>query len=128
MLFLNDFGWSELILRSVCWSVFFVNILLLLMYISISRSQILSFDISYSNLIDVCFVFNLFKRFSRSVLLSAHIKNIPSINLRYISENVLINEYLNFLSKWSMKIFVCEGANIVPMTSLLFASSFCDGK
>ena len=128
MLFLNDFGWSELILRSVCWSVFFVNILLLLMYISISRSQILSFDISYSNLIDVCFVFNLFKRFSRSVLLSAHIKNIPSINLRYISENVLINEYLNFLSKWSMKIFVYEGANIVPMTSLLFASSFCDGK
>ena len=42
-------------------------------------------------------------------------KNISSINLRYLSENVLINGYMNFLSKWSIKMFAYEGAQIVPM-------------
>ena len=39
------------------------------MYILVSRNEILSFDISYSNLTDGCFVINSFKNFSRSVLL-----------------------------------------------------------
>ena len=111
MLFFNDFGCSELI----AWqSAFFLNILvcnlLFLMYISVSRNEILSFDISYSNLIDGCFAFNSFKNLPRSVLLPVHIKNIASINLRYISENVLINGYINFLSKWYIKMFAYEGA------------------
>ena len=58
--------------------------------------------ISYSNLIDGCLLFNSFKNFLRSVLLPVHMKNILSINLRYISENVLINGYMDFLLKWSM--------------------------
>ena len=69
------------------------------MYISVSINEILSFDISYSNLIDGSFVFVLFKNFSRSVLLPFHIENISSINMMYISENVLINWHMNFLSK-----------------------------
>ena len=119
MLFFNDFGCSELMLRKVWQSVFFLNILvcnlLFLIYISVSTNEILFFDISYSNLIDGCFAFNSFKNLSRSVLLPVHIKNIASINLRYISENVLINGYMNFLSKWSIKMFAYEGAQIVPM-------------
>ena len=123
MLFFNNFGCSELMLRKVWQSVFFLNILvcnlLFLIYISVSRNEILSFDISYSNLIDGCFAFNSFKNLSRSVLLPVHIKNIASINLRYISENVLINGYMNFLSKWSIKMFLYEGAEIVPMAQPL---------
>ena len=103
MLFFNDFGCSELMLRKVWRSVFFLNILvcnlLFLMYISVSRNEILSFDISYSNLIDGCFAFYLFKSFSRSLLLPVYIKNILSINLRYIG-------------KWK---FTFEGAQIVSM-------------
>ena len=37
------------------------------MYISVSRNENPSFDISYSNLTDGYFVFNSFKNFSRSV-------------------------------------------------------------
>ena len=105
-------------LRSKYFGIF-LNILvcnlLFLMYISVSRNEILSFDISYSVLIDGCFVFNSFKNFSRSVLLPVHIKNISFINLRYIRENVLINGYMNFLSKWSIKMLAYEGAQVVPM-------------
>ena len=54
------------------------------------------------------------KNFSRSILLPVHIKNISSINVRYISENVLINGYINFLSKWSIKMFAYARAQIVP--------------
>ena len=43
---------------------------------------------------------------------------MSSINQRYISENVLINGYMNFLSKWSIKMFAFEGAQIVPMPQL----------
>ena len=82
------------VVKKVWRCVFYLNILLcnllFLMYIS------------YSNLIDGCFLFNSFKNFLRSVLLPVHMKNILSINLRYISENVLINGYMDFLSKWSM--------------------------
>ena len=53
------------------------------MYISVSRNEIPSFGISYSDLIDGCFVFNSFKNFSRSILLPVDKKNISSINLRY---------------------------------------------
>ena len=119
MLFFNDFGCSELMLRKLWQSVFFLNILvcnlLFLIYISVSRNEFFSFNISYSNLIDGCFVFNSFKNFSRSVLLPVHMKNISPINLRYISKNVLINGYMNFLSKWSIKMCAYEGAQIVPM-------------
>ena len=70
-------------------SFFFLNILvytfLFLIIISVSRNKTLSFDISYSNLIDGCFVFYSLKNFSRHVLLSVHIKNILAINLRYIT-------------------------------------------
>ena len=80
MLFFNDLGCSELILRKVWWSVFLLNTLecnlLFLMNISVSRNEIFSFDISYSNLVDGCFVFNLLKNFSISVLLPVNIKNI----------------------------------------------------
>ena len=51
----------------------------MVMYISVFRNEILSFDISYSNLIDGCFAFNSYKSFSRSVLLPVHIKNVLSI-------------------------------------------------
>ena len=106
-------------LKKVWQSVFFLNILvcnlLFLIYISVSRNEILSFDISYSNLIDGCFAFNSFKNLSRSVLLPVHIKNISSINLRYTSENVLINGYMSFHSKCSIKMFAYEGAQIVPI-------------
>ena len=44
------FGYSELMFRKVWWSVFVLNILvcnlLFLIYISVSRNEILSFDIS----------------------------------------------------------------------------------
>ena len=46
------------------------------MYISVSRNKILSFNISYSNLIERCFVSNSFKKSSRFVLLPVHTKNI----------------------------------------------------
>ena len=55
-----------------------------------------------------------------SALLPVHTKNLSSINLRYIRENVLINGYMNFLSKWSIKMFAYEGAQIVPMTQPFF--------
>ena len=68
-------------------------------YILVSRNGIFSTDISYLNVIDGGFVFNLFRKFSRSVLLSVHIRYMFSINLRYISETVLIMGYMNFLSE-----------------------------
>ena len=46
------------------------------MYISVFRIEILSLDISYSNLIDGCFVLNWFKDFSKSFFLPVHVKNI----------------------------------------------------
>ena len=52
---------------------------------------------------------------SKSVLLSVDIKNISSINLRYINENALKNGYTGFLSRWSINMFVYEGAKIVPI-------------
>ena len=81
----------------------------------VSRNDLLSFDNLYQNLFDECFVFNSFKSFSKSVLLSVDIKNISSINLRYINENALKNGYTGFLSRWSINMFVYEGAKIVPM-------------
>ena len=115
----NDFGCSELMLRKVWQSVLFLNILvgnlLCLMYSSVTRDTFFSFDILYTNLIGGCFVFNSFKKFSRSVLIPLPKKNISSKNVRYISENVLINEDVNFLSKWSIKMFAYEGAQTVPM-------------
>ena len=50
MLFFNDFGWSVLLLRKVWWSAFFLNILVCNLL-----KKIISFDISYSNLINGCF-------------------------------------------------------------------------
>ena len=50
MLFFNDFGWSVLLLRKVWWSAFFINILVCNLL-----KKIISFDISYSNLINGCF-------------------------------------------------------------------------
>ena len=50
MLFFNDFGWSVLLLRKVWWSAFFLNILVCNLL-----KEIISFDISYSNLINGCF-------------------------------------------------------------------------
>ena len=50
MLFFNDFGWSVLLLRKVWWSAFFLNILVCNLL-----KRIISFDISYSNLINGCF-------------------------------------------------------------------------
>ena len=118
MLFFNDFGCSDLMLKKrfaslfSCLQYIFVCKLLFLIYILVSRNEILSLDVLYSNLIDGCFVLNSFKFFSRSVLLPVHIKNISSINVRYISDNVLINGYMNFLSKWSMipmaQPFICK--------------------
>ena len=85
MMFFKDFGFSELMLRKVWRSASFINILvwdlLFLMYISVSRNEILSFDISYSNLIDGCFVVNSFKSFSRPVLLLVHVKNSVAVKL-----------------------------------------------
>ena len=67
VLFFNDFGCSGLMLRTVWRSVFFLNNLVcnlqFLIYISISRNEILSFGITYLILIDACFVFSLFKNF-----------------------------------------------------------------
>ena len=61
-----------------------------------------------SNLTDGCFAFNSLKDFSKSVLLPVHIKNISSINLRYVRENVLINGYMNFLSNFRIfRILTC---------------------
>ena len=101
MLIFNDFGCSKLMLRKVGRPVFLLNILvcnfLFLLYVLESRNKIPSFDISYSNLIDGCFVFNSFKNLYRSVLLPVHIKDMSSIYLRSVSENVLINGYINFL-------------------------------
>ena len=50
MLFFNDFGCSVLLLRKVWWSAFFLNILVCNLL-----KKIISFDISYSNLINGCF-------------------------------------------------------------------------
>ena len=105
----SNFWCSELMLRKVWQYVFFLNTLvfnlLFLIYILISRNEILSFDILYLNLIDGCCVFSLLKKFSRSVLLPVHIKSISSKNLKYIRENVLINGYVNFLWKWFINMF-----------------------
>ena len=109
----SNFWCSELMLRKVWQYVFFLNTLvfnlLFLIYILISRNEILSFDILYSNLIDGYCVFSLLKIFSRSVLLPVHIKSISSKNLKYIRENVLINGYVNFLWKWFINM--CHGAS-----------------
>ena len=82
-----------------------------------SRKEVLSFDISHLNLIDGCFGLDLFEKFFRSVLLTVHIKNILSINLSYVSKNVLLSGYMNFPSKCSVKMFSSEGAQIVPITN-----------
>ena len=85
------------------------------------RKEVLPFDISHLNLIDGCFGFDLFEKFSRSVLLPVHVKNILSINLRNMSKNVLLSRYMNFPSKCSVKMFSSEGVQIVPITdSIIF--------
>ena len=106
MLFFNDFGCSELILRKIWWSSFFGNVLLcnllFLLSISISTKEIFSFDILYLNVIYGYFVFNCFRNVSRSVLLPVLTKNILSINLRYMKEwNSVDNAVYKFISKWS---------------------------
>ena len=73
-------------------------------------------------------VFNSFTNFSRSVLLRVHIKTISSINLKYIYKNVLINGYMNFPSKWSIKMFSYEGAQIVPMPQSFICKQFLQLK
>ena len=102
--------------------------LLFLIYIMVSRNDLLSFDNLYQNLFDECFVFNSFKSFSKSVLLSVDIKNISSINLRYINENALKNGYTGFLSRWSINMFVYEGAKIVPMVQSFICKQFLQLK
>ena len=69
-------------------------------------------------------VFNSFTNFSRSALLPVHVKTISSINLRYKYENILINGYMNFPSKWSIKMFAYEGAQIVPMAQPFICKQF----
>ena len=58
------------------------------------------------------------KFFSRSVLLPVKIKNISSINLRHVRENVLINGYMNFLSNF--RIF-----RILTFESTCLPTCFC---
>ena len=65
-----------------------------------------------------------FQIFSRPV----HIENVSSINLRYISKNVLINGYINFLLKWSMEILAYEGAQIIPMARPFICKQFLQLK
>ena len=89
-----------------------------------SRKEFLSFDVSHLNLTDGCFAFTLFNKFSRFVLLPVHKKNILSIDLRYMSKNVLISEYMNFPSKCSIKMFAYGGGKIVPITEP-FISEYC---
>ena len=100
-------GWCELMF------VFFLNILvcnlLFLIYISVFKNKIFPFNISYSNVTDGAFVFNWFSNFTRFFLVPLYIKNILFLNLRYI------RWYMNFLSKWSIKMSVYEGAQAVPM-------------
>ena len=54
-------------LREIWGSVFLKNILLWnslsLMYISVSKNEICIMDSAYSNLIDVCLIFDLFRNF-----------------------------------------------------------------
>ena len=112
MLFFNDFRCSELILRKTgglfFFQIFLYIIFLFLTYISVSKNEILSFKILHSNIYR-WFVFKSFTKFSTSVLLPVYMKNISSINLKYKSENVLMNEYMKFVSKVSIKMFAYVG-------------------
>ena len=95
------------------------------------RNEILSFDILYFlSIFSIfrCFLFNSFKNLSRSTLLPVHLKNILSINLKRISENVCINGYMNSFSKWPIKMFGCEGVQIVPIAQLFICKLFLQSK
>ena len=95
------------------------------------RNEILSFDILYFLCIFSIFryfLFNSFKNLSRSTLLPVHLKNILSINLKRISENVCINGYMNSFSKWPIKMFGCEGVQIVPIAQLFICKLFLQSK
>ena len=83
-----------------------------LIYISVSRNEVISFDISYSNLIYGCFVFNSFKKFSRSVLPPVHIKNISSINkihiCRWIFFIVCMTKFASYNSDRETSILIAN--------------------
>ena len=108
MLFLTILNALRNVWRSVFFLIILVCNLIFWMYIFVSRKEILSFDISYSNLIDGSSVFYSCLISSRSVLLPVHIKKISTINLRYVSKDVFINGHMNFLSKWSIRMFPYE--------------------
>ena len=86
ILVFKDLECLELMLRIVWQFVFFLYIfvynLLFFMYTSVCKSEMLAFDIWYSDLMDSCFVLSSFKNLVRSFILPVHIKNMSSINLR----------------------------------------------
>ena len=67
------------------------------------------------------FSFKLFKQFVNCSLVPVHMKNISSMNRKYINESPWRKKYIYFFSKWfmKMKIFVWDGSNIA-----LIAQSF----
>ena len=96
----NDFGCSEYIwtklCRSVCLLYISVYSLLFLIYTSISRKEILIFEILYSNLIESYFALNSCKfRVSCSLLL-VHVENISWTLNRLMKVLVKIGVYIFF--------------------------------
>ena len=104
----------------VCFlSKYLICSLLFFIYILMSRKKNISFDTLHLNLIDGSSAFNLFNKFSRSFWLPVHIKNISSINLRYISKNVLI---WIFLRSAPLKCLRMRVGRLFPLETLLYAS------
>ena len=67
------------VLAVIAFLIFVIG-LLFWIATTVSRNVMLVCDIFYLNLIELCFLFKLFKQFVSRCLLSVHIKNIWSMN------------------------------------------------
>ena len=106
ILFFIDITCSEMMLRNVCAALSFLYIfvynLLSFIYVSVSRNMTFLLYSSNLNLIVGCFVLSSFRNFVRSFILPVQKKNVSSMNLKWISNSLLIT---HLFSSWLIKIY-----------------------
>ena len=76
---------KEVLVVGASSAKFFVS-LLLSIQTSVWRNMMLVCDLLYSNLMELCFLFNLFKQFVSCSLVPVHMKNISSMNRKWFNE------------------------------------------
>ena len=74
-------------------------------------------DILNSNLIELCFLFKLFKQFVSWSLVPMHQKNMSSMNCKEINEIPSKKGYTYSSQKGLLKIFAYDGTHIAPMAN-----------